>query len=58
MAVLTVQLKRVTGNKEREGVSLLAWVPSACHQKGPRPGVKPGSTAERQHMGRPLYPLS
>ena len=27
-------------------------------EKEPRPGVKPGSAAEPQHMRRPLYQLS
>ena len=39
-----------TGNTERMG----EW----CAGKGPRPGVKPGSAAEPQHMGRMLYQLS
>ena len=40
MALLIVQLKRVTANREREG----EWHTA----KGPRPGVEPGSAAEAQ----------
>ena len=47
LALLTGQLKSVTGNRVREG----EWHAA----KGPGPGVEPGSAAESRHRGHTCY---